>query len=318
MTQYLVSSATKTIDAMVTRARLPAAKTVQLNAHLGVGVPSGWVPVDEAAARVFVPNGWVLLSYGSCIGDPVAVGMIGVGSLPNAHCGAGFPITTQAAALIPSSRKASGPPSVTIHGYGVYTIASSTPRWAFFDVPKLGVQIAIHGSLGLPILATLAPSARKIGLDPSYETIPSNWHVVTNDGISLSIPPTWTTSTATGFGCESLISDQTGELLLIKPHIEPPPACPFVLPRAADAIHDAIDLYLTAHNPYAPRSTGRPLRTLQHGTTTITVCAEQYDPNALDLFVRKSGSKITHVLTLGLGRDGRVARGVLASIRANT
>ena len=31
----------------------------QLNAHLGVGVPKGWVPVDEGDARVFVPSKWI-------------------------------------------------------------------------------------------------------------------------------------------------------------------------------------------------------------------------------------------------------------------
>jgi len=57
---------------------------------------------------------------------------------------------------------------------------------------------------------------------------------------------------------------------------------------------------------------------LHHGTTAIAVYIHATDPNALDLFVHRAGSNVTHVLTLGLGRDGRVAGGVLASIRATT
>jgi hypothetical protein len=57
---------------------------------------------------------------------------------------------------------------------------------------------------------------------------------------------------------------------------------------------------------------------LQHGTTTIAIYAEDANPNVLNLFVHRAGSAITHVLTLGLGRDGRIAASVLASIRATT
>jgi hypothetical protein len=57
---------------------------------------------------------------------------------------------------------------------------------------------------------------------------------------------------------------------------------------------------------------------LQHGTTTIAIYAEDANPNALNTFVHRAASTITHILTLGLGLDGRVAAGVLASIRVNS
>jgi hypothetical protein len=310
------STATTTVHSVLTGAALPAVTAAQLNAHLGVGVASGWAPVDEGDARVFVPGGWTLLSNGACIGDPLPVaGMIGVGSLPDIRCDQSqFPLSAQAAALVPSSHKSSGPPSLTIHGYAVYSVVSHTSGWAYFDVPQLAIQIATHGSMGTRILHTLAPSARIIALDPTYETIPSNWHAYTNDGVTLSIPSPWTVVTP-----EVLCGPPVGnaELLLIQPKILFAP-CPFQIPKAADAAHDAVALYLTAHNPNAPTASGTPIATMQDGTTTITIYPEQDDPNALDLFVRKSGSKITHVLTLGLGRDGRIAGGVLASIKALT
>ena len=81
--------------------------------------------------------------------------------------------------------------SFTIHGYDVYDIASPKPGWVFYDVPELAVEIATRGSLGLPILHTLAPSAREIALDPTYETVPANWRTFTKDGVSLRIPSSW-------------------------------------------------------------------------------------------------------------------------------
>lgn len=313
-TQRLVSPTT-TIHATLTISTLPAVTAEQLQAHLGVGVASGWAPVDDGDARVFVPSSWALVSGGACIGDPSADGMIGVGGLPNARCDQSqFPIPVQAAALVPASQKPNAPPSLTVHGYDVYNVDSHTSGWAFFDVPQLGIRIATHGSTGSGILETLAPSARMIALDPTYASIPSTWHAVTRDGLSLSIPASWSIVTP-NYLCGAPVGDS--ELLLITPKVPYAP-CAFVIPKASDAAHDAVALYLTTHNTRAPSAAGQPITTLQRGGTTIAVYAETSDPNALDLFVHRSGSKITHVLTLGLGRDGRVAAGVLASIRATT
>ena len=196
----------------------------------------------------------------------------------------------------------------------MYDITSPRPGWVFYGVPKLAVQIATRGSLGLPILHTLAPSARAISLDPTFETVPADWRTFTHDGVSLRIPSSWPVVTPDAL-CGAPIGNS--EVLLVKPNILFAP-CPFEIPKAADAAHDAVALYLTPHNSNAPSPTGTPIERLQHSPTTITIYAEPGDPNALDLFVRKTGSKVTHVLTLGLGRDGRIAGGVLASFTATT
>jgi hypothetical protein len=314
-TQHLVSPATTAIHATLTRAMLPAVTAQQLNAHLGVGVPSGWSPVDGGDVRLFVPSDWALLSHGSCIAVPSPAGMIGVGSLPNAGCGQSqFPIPAQAVALVPSSQRPNGPPALTIHGYGVYNVDSHTPGWVFFVVPQLGIRIATHGSMGSRILKTMAPSARTIALDPTYQSVPSNWHAVTKDGLTLSVPASWSIVTPT-YLCGTPVGES--ELLLITPNVPYAP-CAYVIPEASDAAHDAVALYLTPHNTRAPIATGQPITTLHHGGTTISVYSDTSDPNVLDLYVRKAGSKIMHVLTVGLGRDGRAAGGVLASIRAVT
>ena len=309
------SAPTTTQSATLTTATVRAVTITQLNAHLGVGVPPGWAPVDYRNSRVFVPSGWTRLAHGSCIGNPVAAGMVGVGTLPNAPCDPSqYAVAAQAAALIPSSDKPGGRPAFTIHGYDVYDIASPKPGWVFYDVPELAVEIATRGSLGLSILHTLAPSAREIALDPAYETAPTNWRTLTKDGVSLGIPSSWSVLTPDAL-CGAPVGNS--ELLLIKPKVLFAP-CPFEIPTAADAAHDAVALYLTPHNANAPGATGRSIARLQHTSTTITIYAEPGDPNALDLFVRRTGSNVTHVLTLGLGRDGRIAGGVLASLRATT
>jgi len=108
-----------------------------------------------------------------------------------------------------------------------------------------------------------------------------------------------------------------GTFLVVKPDIGVAP-CLSPLPSPAGSLHDGVSLYLPPRNRYAPTPTRQPIASLQHGTTTIIVYTEVGDQNALDLFVHRSGSTTTHVLTVGLGRDGRVAAGVLASIQATT
>jgi len=172
----------------------------------------------------------------------------------------------------------------------------------------------MQGTVNERILDTLAPSARTVALVYMHRAVPVGWHAVTENGVSLSIPPSWTVATP-NFFCASPVSDST--LLLVKPNAGVAP-CPAPPTTPAAALLDGLTLYLPPHNRYAPSPTGKSIATLQNGTTTIAIYAEAGDQNALDLFVRKAGSSITHVLSLGLGRDGRVAGGVLASIRAET
>ena len=312
---HLSSRTTTTEPGPPTTAPHPSAglSAAQLGAHLGAGAPAGWVPVDQGDARLFVPKAWTLEANGSCIGGGFA-GMISVGSLPNTSCDQTEQVATpdQAVALIPSAQPNNGQPSLVVHGYRVYDVVSNTPGWSFFDVPQLGVRIATHGTLGTRIIETLAPSGRKVALNAAYEIVPDNWRTVDEDGMSLSIPRGWSVVTP-GALCGAPVGNS--ELLLIEPRVLFAP-CPFKLPTAADAAHDAVALYLTSHNPNSPTPTGRAIAHLRYGATVTTIYPEVDDPNALDLFVHRAGSGTAHVLILGLGSDGRVAGGVLASLRA--
>jgi hypothetical protein len=189
------SSATTTITHSRTITATPRSvvglTAEQLDAHLGVGVPAGWSPVDEGNARVWVPSDWELqppLQGSARICRSSAVGLISVGNLPFAGCDSRQPLPKQAVALIPSSPKHTGGPSLTVRGYGIYDVNTYAPAWNFYDVPQLGVRIAYNGTLGSRVLHTLAPSAAKVALAFAYEAVPNDWHAVTEDGMSLSIP----------------------------------------------------------------------------------------------------------------------------------
>jgi hypothetical protein len=172
----------------------------------------------------------------------------------------------------------------------------------------------MQGTMNERILDTLAPSARTVALVYMHHAVPDGWHAVTENGVSLSIPPSWTIATP-NFFCASPVSDST--LLLVRPNVGVAP-CPAPAPTPTAALLDGLTLYLPPHNRYAPSPTGKPIATLRKGNTTIVIYAEASDQNAIDLFTRKAGSAITHDLSLGLGRDGRIAGGVLASIEATT
>ena len=317
---------TTTIDQTVTTTpRLPAGVTAeQLNAHLGVGVPKGWGSVDEGNARVWVPSRWIPAAQGTCFTDAAYPGVVSIGGFPSTTCDhpGHIPIQRQEVVLIPTSQKHTGHPSLTVHGYPIYDANSAIRRevgWNFYDVPKLGVSIATRGTMGSRILGTLAPSARNVTLAFADEPAPNDWRAVDAGGVSLSVPRSWPVITPTGIECDwqSVFPNGEPTLRLIKPHIETTPRCP---PPSAfpEDFHDGVYLYLPPDNRLAPRPSARPIATLRQRTTTIRVYADRGNPNALDLFVRRTGSPITHVLTLGLGRDGRIAGGVLASIRAVT
>jgi len=308
---------------VTTTPRLPAGLTAELlDAHLGVGIPTGWLPVDEGETRVWVPPDWVVLADAqtkTTFCGSSAPGLISIGSLPFVGCDQPYllPIPQQEVALIPSSQKHTGQPSRTFHGYRIYNVISSTAEWTLYDVPQLGVRIATHGTLGSRILQTLAPSVGTIALGLADDGVPSDWHTVTENGVSLSIPPSWDVITPTYFYCNGWPSD---DLVLVKPDLAVA-ACGaqfFTPPTPAGAFHEDLSLYLPPHNSQTPAPNGTRIGTVEHGSTETTIYTDVNDPNALDLFVRKTGSNITHDLTLGLGRDGRVAGGVLASMRAVT
>ncbi len=302
-----------------TAARGPARLTAeQLGAHTGAGVPGGWVPVDAGNARVFVPAVWNLSAQGSCFGGPVT-GIVSVGVMPMAGCSPAdqYPVPENAVAIIPTSvpPPAAEKPTL-VHGYRVFLADEGGLLWSVHVVPELGVKIETRGDLQEKILATLAPSARKVALESAGDATPAG-QAYDGDGLKMTIPSSWAVTLPSGYPCYGF-RDSSGapELERIRPGIAVP-SCPPLFPTAATAVGDGMDLFTSA-DAFAPEPGKTPIAVLRHSETTVRVFAGSSYPNTLDLFVQRAGSSTVHVLTLGLGRDGRVAGGVLSSIEATS
>ena len=308
------------VSASSTTTALGAARLTaeQLAAHTGAGVPAGWVPVDAGEARVFVPAVWNLSSQGGCFGGAMS-GIVSVGVMPMAGCSPAdqYPVPENAVAIIPTSvpPPAAEQPTM-VHGYRVFLAEKGGLLWSVHVVPELGVKIEARGDLQEKILATLAPSARKVALESAEDATPAG-QAYAGDGLKMTIPSSWTVTLPPGYPCYGF-RDYPGapELERIRPGIAVP-SCPALFPTAATAVGDGMFLFTSA-GAFAPEPGRTPIAVLRHAETTIRVFAGSSYPNTLDLFVQRAGSSTVHVLTLGLGRDGRVAGGVLSSIEATS
>ena len=131
----------------------------------------------------------------------------------------------------------------------------------------------------------------------------------------MSIPRSWAMITPTLWSCDGWTGGAPALFIVTSAVNE---TCPDGVPPF-EALQDGTVLYAGSHNDHAPSPTAsRPIMVFHHDSTTITVYNDDSYLEALDLYVHRAGSNITHVLTVGLGRDGRVAGGVLASVRAVT
>lgn len=294
----------------------------QMRAHLGERVPAGWVPVDESDARLFVPPDWLDPGSG-CVGDASAPGIFLTGGLEQA-CGQPadqYPVSANAASIAPAL-PSGGTVLRTVHGYHLYAgntaHFSYEPPWTIYNVPALNVEIAVRGSLGDRILATLAPSAEKIARTLAPQMSAPTGQVVSADGVRVTIPQSWAVAPRrTGF-CNWPVSDKgTPELVHVSPD-DPALPCPPPALLVSGAAHDGVFVdTVTVANIPLDRS-GPPFLVLHHGATTVSLKADLNDPNLLDVYAQRAGSPKIHSLRVGLGRDGRVAAAIIAAIEATS
>jgi hypothetical protein len=265
---------------------------------------------------LWVSQHWDLDVGGGCFFDARSVPAISTGALPKSGCKpANQPIPPRSVAIIPTTSPPAGPLYRTVHGYGIYAANANARHapWRVFDVPQLGVEIDFRGSVQNSVLDTLAPSSRKVAFVYATQPIPKSYRTTTENGVELSIPAGWPAMTTDHY-CGGFYSP---EVLRVVSSVDNH-SCPGPVSFLANAFHDGVVLYPSSD--YVPGSPlERPVAVLHHGTTTVTVFDNKgYGGNALELLVRRSGSKTAHALALGLGRDGRVAGGVLASVEASS
>jgi len=297
----------ETPSTAVPTSKTPKFTAAQLRAHIGVGVPNGWGPVDVGDARVWVPTFWYVATAGTrCPGGTVPH-TVSIGALVPAHCGrTGEP--AHSVSLIPTSHLRLGELARVVHGYRVYNSTAPTRSGLhIYDVPELGIELAFRGSLSDRILGSLAPSGRMVALAFADQPPPTGTRTVTAYGVTLSIPSTWP-EPPPGASCG--LSLQPG-LFRFSARNEGVVSCPYPVPFVGT--REGVELYPSNEFGKQPLP---PIAVLRHGTTIVSVFGVPRQGDELEVQVHLDGSERTHDLLFGLGRDARVAGGILASIRA--
>jgi hypothetical protein len=137
---------------------------------------------------------------------------------------------------------------------------------------------------------------------------------VQTDGLSFTTPGAWNLVTP-DYPCAwpGQFADAKPQVTRIRPDIAIPP-CPLVMLGAGGLQRYGVELYTSA------ASTGEallhPIMVLHHGETTVRVFDQPQEPARVAVAVQRAGSPVVHSLQLGLGDDGRVAGGILASLTA--
>jgi hypothetical protein len=262
------------------------------------------MPVDYGEARIWVPSDWKV-SEGDC--PARGSGVVFVGVDPTGPC-------RDVAVTIGLSRIYIAPqgatPSRTVNGYGLYSVAPASitadaPQ--SFAVPALKVTITVpHGRTGDEVLATLAPSARHVALDDTTQP-PSGWRHLQQNGIELSVPANWRVETVSDQGyhpCPFVPNPHDNALVRIR--------------LVSGAVPAGYGCRAFQNEPIYPGPTAGSV-VIESGPTgrrvPMSVVAPSGNPRD-DHYVQVGGADGTRGfgVTIGLGRDGRVAAAILNSI----
>jgi hypothetical protein len=290
----------------------------QLRAHLGRDVPAGWVPVDAGKVRVFVPPDWaVATSSGDCLVDRPGVVMIGdwtkVSQCPTIPAGQAPRAEVW---IAPSTTAPSGPAVKVVHGYRLYILPpaeSAVAGSVAYEIPQLGITLALNATQADTIIATLAPSARTVALIYATRQAP-NGHHITTDGVRLSLPRSWIVTTPNTFPCYGFpYSTTTPELVRITSDALVPSCPPPLYFTAATQQRDGVSIETSAR---VGTLAGNPILVINHHATTVQIYDVGGAANVFDVYVARAHSSTHHALTVGLGLDGRVAGGIIASLEA--
>ncbi len=284
----------------------PPFTAAQLRAHTGVGVPAGWGPVDAGNARLWVPTFWYVGTASSSCWSGAVTHMVSIGRLVPADCGTGEP--PHSVSLVPVSHMTVGTLARVVHGYHIYnSTARARAGLRIYDVPALGVELAFRGALSDRILGSLAPSGRMVALAFANQPPPAGTRAVTAYGVTLSIPSDWPVPEP-AYSCG--LGGSPG-FFRFSARNEGIASCAAPIPFVG--AREGVEVYPS--NEFGTE-TAMPLTVVRHGNSTVSIYNASEGNDELDMRVHLAGSDRTHDLLIGLGRDARVAGGVLASIRA--
>ena len=264
----------------------------QMRAHLGLDVPTSWVPVDYGDARLFVPADWKVTA-GGCPGSAPA--WVEVGGPYKQTC-TGTPSTFIDISSFTGPHEAT--PARVVHGYSLYAVAGNPDT---FVVPALHATIDARGPLRDEALATLAPSSRLIALT-YHGPVPNGWNEVGYAGITVSYPPAWPQQAVASCGgvppAQVTLIDVTG------------PGCGTGGQPETGPTRDG--LRIGRAQPWFPNTEPKQTR-ITNGNAGMLLQPGDGD-QSLVVVVQLNETHGVPV-EIGLGIDGRVAAAILASIR---
>ena len=288
------------------------ASTLRLRAHLGVGVPKGWMPVDYRDARLWVPSNWAVTAGGCAL--PTAPGWIELGGPYKQACHTGD-AARPFVSLTSASLDTTGSYKEVINSYPVLEEQGHGRRFdGWFSVPALHVLIQASGEATLRVVQTLAPSARVIALSAGAQPVPSTWRRISYAGISLAAPSSWPAQDVAGLygpGCENL---EPRHVWAGPPNLAAQCAVVITKPLPVDGVW--IDHFAITTGDEEPSVTVRGDWGSRMEVRLISDLRQPAAPGELRLSV--TVDEYTSELDIGLGPDGRVAKAILQSIRPST
>ena len=188
------------------------------------------------------------------------------------------PLPTEGLTLIAASTAHDGEaPARVVHGYRLYRSTHFARRgFEAYDVPELGVSIAVRGVDASRILSTLAPSGRTVALASATANPPGTWQRIIDHELSLSAPSQWTIPPPEYLPCTSAVRDNVA----FRVKAGSPGgvvSCPDIEPTIRQWATEGVIIYEPG-SADTPKPTGPPLAVFHHGSTTIAVYRTIRDP----------------------------------------
>jgi hypothetical protein len=283
-------------------ASTPPAQSTPTSTTIVARVTAGWQTYDYGLARLSIPPGWTASS-----GCPQTHTLLMADPNTPLGCGAGHGGPTISIAPFVAGP---GPytPNATVNGIPYERIiprcltATCEP---FARVKALGVTISTSGIDLDSILRTLTYSTYALVLQHPFAAAPQSWKTVTLDGVTARVPSSWRVDKASPDLCKPVA--HTAYVGVIRNYRSD------CLQSAISGGTDWVDLEVlpVAYSQGVTTST-----TLSRVTGRLDLRRQpSFGPLTPEISYFAAGEGETVAITIGLGADPAIARGILGSLR---
>jgi hypothetical protein len=269
-------------------------------AHSGPAprVTVGWQPYDFGLARLSIPPAWRATT-----GCPSPETLLMENVSAPIGCGGRAAVPSIAIArLLPDPMHLVIKPNANVNGipYALTMPKCECDISAIVKVPALDVELSFHGQFDWrQVLETLTRSTYARLLQQPFGPTPSSWKTVASGGVAVSVPASWAVEDlrTTGFCGPEADTAYYGPITIV-------PSCPFLtgVRRPSDSVQVS---------PGSEPTDGRT--STRHGLRLRR--APQPLPLDTTLTFTVLGSPHPVTVSVGLGTDPAIARGILGSIR---